>query len=318
MKQIFRSNWNRHIKSKSHTENIKLNEINKRTCENCGRIFTLICHLGSHKKVCTGTKKTNHIVDTDKDIRIKELENKCKMFEIEKQLLLLKKELENKDKLIEEKNMQINLIKDQNTYIKNENDYHKDLVNSAGQIVQSSMNTMTYLLKNYNTSPILESLKDYTVLYNYKNDEEFINNMLHYYEKGKIGQFLGDILLKHYKSDDPKKRPSRNTDTSRLTYINRLLINNQATWTRDNKGLKFTKILIDPFLDHILNINLKFINDCKHKLENDSDSDNSENILKKMEKSAMLVKNIKNRSVAKDINIYCAPQLYFDKNTLIK
>ena len=56
------------------------------------------------------------------------------------------------------------LLKNHIDFLEKENDYHKQLVVSAGNMIQSSMSTLNHLILNYDNAPILKPLDDYSIL----------------------------------------------------------------------------------------------------------------------------------------------------------
>lgn len=208
------------------------------------------------------------------------------------------------------KDMEIKLIREKLEILEKENEFHKQLVMSAGNIIQNSMSALKYLTSNYNNAPLLEPLKNYSII---EDKNELIDIIIFYYDKGKLHEYLGKYLLKHYKNKDPAKRANWSTDPSRLTYINRLLVNNNASWVVDKKGADMTDIIIEPFLKHIKKLAQEYINKFKEDIEN-NDNDDSTIILKKMQSLAEIINIINNDVLAKSINKYLAPHLYLDKN----
>ena len=63
---------------------------------------------------------------------------------------------------------------------------------------------------------------------------------------------MGDFIIKVYKKEKPSEQSIWNTDSSRLTYIIKDLINKKSSkWKIDKKGIKTKKFLIKPLLKHI-------------------------------------------------------------------
>lgn len=298
----FSSNWCRHNKSKIHIKksdksdnklyqaprsSLKLPDAleNKKIiefiCEYCGGKYSKQSNLTRHISICT--LKQNGSNET-----IKKLEMKNKFIKLKKENEMLKKE---------------------NMLLAKENEFHKQLVISAGNVIQSSMSTVNYLILNCNNAPLLEPLKDYSIL---EEKEKFISNIIYHYKENKIDQYLGNFLVKQYKTKDPAKRSNWNSDTSRLTYINRELVNNKPNWVIDKKGVKMTEIIIDPYVRYIKNLCQKKFDEIKKEFT--SDVDTTKNIFEKMTILTGIIQNINNKSLSNNINKYLAPHFYFDKN----
>lgn len=254
-------------------------------CNFCYNKFARFSSLTRHLKICAN----NNIIIQSSE-KIKQLEYENKFIKLEKENEMLKKE---------------------NMILSKENEFHKQLVISAGTLINSSMSTLNHLILNYNNAPILEPLKDYSFL---EDTDIFVNNLIYYYNDNKLEQYLGNFLIKLYKTKDPSKQSNWNSDTSRLTYINRELINNKPGWVIDKKGVKMTEIIINPFLNHI-----KMLSQHKiKKLEIEfNDNNDGKNIFLKMTTLTNIIQSINNKEMSKNINRYIAPHFYFDKNNVL-
>ncbi|ARF08403.1 hypothetical protein Catovirus_1_453 [Catovirus CTV1] len=316
-----RGNYYKHKKTKKHIE--KSNKLNvssnqeqsdnspkhpkdtpKFICRYCNNSFTRSYTLSCHYKICTFKKNSDDAERADKSNKIKILENKIKFIEKEKKLLVKQSEekIRSVEKISEDK---LRMLEKQNSLLEKENEYHKQLVISAGNMIQSSMSTLNHLILNYNNAPLLEPIKDYSVL---EDKNKFINSLVYYQKENKLNQYIGDFLLKHYKTENPKNRSNWNSDTSRLTYINRELVNNQPNWVIDKKGVKMTNIVIDPFLNYIKKILQEEFNFLKDNINVNDDT------IKKMFILSDILKNINDKTLSMDVNRYLAPHLYFEKN----
>lgn len=307
-----KGNYSRHKKSKKHLLNsnksnkIKINESNlnpiesnlnpndnlknnvknntsRYKCEICQVVYSTSSNLAKHRKRCNNNDN-NH----DENRIIKLLQDKLEFIE--------------------------NHWKKQFETLEKENEFHKQLVISAGNMIQTSMSTLNQLILNYNNAPILEPLKDYSIL---EEKDKFLNNIIYYYKENKLSEYLGNFLVKQYKTKDPKKRSNWNSDSARLTYINRELINNKPNWVIDKKGVKMTEIIIEPYLNYIKTM-------CQDKIMKlncdvqDMDENNLKNhSLDKMTSLNLVIKNINNKTLSKEINRYLAPHFYFDKNNVL-
>ena len=271
-------------------------------CEICGVYYSTASNLSKHRKRCIDNSNNNKIKQLEKNNELLKLENENKILlekinYLQKENILIKKEKEDKIQMLEK-----------------ENEYHKQLVVSAGNMIQSSMSTLNYLILNCNNAPLLEPLKDYSVL---EDKQKFIKNIIYYHGVNKLEQYLGNFLVKHYKSKDPKKQSNWNSDTSRLTYINRELVNNIPNWVIDKKGVKMTGIIIDPLLNYVKKISQEYIDQLKEKIQLKINNDEQKKIFGNMSSLGEIIKNINNKVISKGINQYLAPHFYFDKNNVL-
>ena len=340
-------NWSKHKKSKKHIKNgnkvsnidvqkngpsmctstqLRLtsttphfyNDSNKNNvikatykCTYCELAYTRQDNLIRHLKICN-----------EKDSKHKLLEEQFEKYKLERDLefknkeetLILKSEVEKLKAELEMMKKKEHLYENHIDTLKIENKFQKQLIESAGGMIKKSMNTMSYLLLNYNNAPPLEPLKDYSVL---EDKNKFIDNLTYYHSKNKLDEYLGDFLVKHYKTEDPKERSNWNSDTSRLTYINRELVNNKPNWVIDKKGVKMTELIIDPYMQYIKKIAIEKIAEMKDICDDDDDYDNKKYIFNKMTSLNEIIQNINNKILSKEINKYLAPHFYFDKNNLL-
>ena len=164
----------RHAQINTGVEIEGLDEIKKRSdlktfvCKKCNSKYSQAAGLSRHKKSCQGKinivekdnkKKDIKNIVTEKDNKDKDkiIELEKKLFEKELALMTTKiKSLEREKELLEQtKNDKIESLERLKTEAFNtlyaENEYHKKLINHSGNIVNNSMNTLTYLIKNHKT-----------------------------------------------------------------------------------------------------------------------------------------------------------------------
>ena len=148
-----------------------------------------------------------------------------------------------------------------------------------------------------------------------KDKEKFIEKLVYKHKEKILDDYLGKIIVRHYKKKDPAQQSIFNSDTTRLTYIIRELFSNKKIdWTVDKKGIKTTNYIIRPFLKHIVDLireyvnqktkidrknvdtealianfdNLKFANEILHSIEK---NELSESVLKKISPHFYFIKN---------------------------
>lgn len=261
---------------------------NKIICGYCDKSFTSRSNLNKHIINACKVKK----------LEDEKIQNQLKIMEIENKLIKEKLELSEKHCKTLEK----------------ENEYHKQLVNATGNLIQTSMSSLNYMITNFKDAPILESLEDYSI---FEEEKKFIDNIIYYYVKGKLAQYIGDFLILKYKSEDPKKRQTWSTDISRITYINRSLVNDVPSWVVDKKGLSIIQIVIKPFVEYIKVQSQKTIKRLQKEMEETGSNYKSKKILAQMEYLNNIIQEINNKVLEVDINKYLASHLYFDKNKYI-
>jgi len=263
------------------------NKIHK--CIYCAEIFSNSSSLTRHKKICP--EKDNN-------------EMKYK-HEIE----LLNAQVQKFSSLYEqEKQSKQNLEKD--------NKYLKTLVNSAGLIIKTSVSTLNYITTNYKDAPILKALNDYSAIEYEENNDEFnlMDTLILHHDNGTLDRYIGDFIIKTYKKEDPTQQSIWNSDSARLTYVIREIINKNPEWKTDKKGVSTKKYIIDPLLKYINKIVGEYICDnadlspysCEPRWKLKIQID-------KLNSAAKIRYNINNKFLVADVLKYIAPHFYLNK-----
>ena len=322
------SAWTHHKTSKKHLrilaelENIEKDKKNKEISEleRLKKDHEISMLKEKIKTIKKSEKQYEDRLKSQKDDyedRLKILQNK-----FEDQIRLLKDEYENRaksDKILYENQIEI---------LKIENNYHKQLINSAGGIIKKSVNTLSFLLTNYNDAPGLDKLSDYSIIS--KNMDYLIKDLVFYYKEKKLDKYFGDFLVRQYKKDKPELQALWSSDTDRLNYFIKELIDSnsdeleiennkkESQWTVDRKGLKMTKCIINPLLDYICKIATFYLK--KKDEENQNSNNEVDDIMENMQDMEIIGQinwNIKNGVLSNNINKYIAPYFYLDKNKAI-
>ena len=190
------------------------------SCDFCGSQFSRSSNLTRHKRICV-TRET-------------ELKRNSEIHEMEK----LKIEL--------------------NRY-KAESEYYKKLLDSYSNFAPRTINSLTYIMNNYDQAPHIKAIDVKTIEQFNVNDVEIVESLIYSYRHKKLHRFLGDIVLSVYKKNDPSKQSIWTTDTSRLTYIIReLLEQNYSNWIIDKKGVRTKEYLINPLMNNVKKLLLSY------------------------------------------------------------
>ena len=151
---------------------------------------------------------------------------------------------------------------------------------------------------------------------NYK--QKLIDWIIYNHNHKILHKYLGDFIIKVYKKEKPSEQSIWNTDSSRLTYIIKDLINNKSSkWKIDKKGVKTKKFLIKPLLNHIktmLDDNQKILLGMVEK----SKGLDIQSILDKVKSIIDIKSSIEDNILCDDILRYITPHFYFDKNKIQK
>jgi hypothetical protein len=321
-------------------------------CLYCENEYSNSSNLMRHKKICSKkgqieTKFNNELEKKETEIQqLKELYEKdtTQLKELyEKDTTQLKelyekdtthlKELYKKDtthlkELIKQEKQKSEEL---NKKSEKEIEHLKSLINKTGSIVKTSVSALSFVTENYANAPVLMKLPDYTYIRNPKidndndddddddddiDDEPFnlIETLIYHIKKGILQEYLGMIVVEAYKKDDPAKQAIWNSDSSRLTYIIRDIINKKPDWTVDKGGIKTAQQIIDPLLNFVRDEVSSFI-------EENSLPENvkvmSQYQLKKLAEKltycSQIIASIDNKTMSKLVLKYIAPYFYLAK-----
>jgi hypothetical protein len=152
---------------------------------------------------------------------LKRYEGKCvsrKLREQSNELKSLKEKLKEKDKTIEV------TTKQKDKY----HNYYKQLLEiSNNKLNTDNISAFHYITSYYNEADPLKEItyKDYKkardmmYLKNMPHDEQILEDIFVSYRNKKLHKMLGDIIIKLYRTDDPKKQSLWSTDGSRNKYV---------------------------------------------------------------------------------------------------
>ena len=206
-----------------------------------------------HKLREIESKEQNNNSQLTKNHEIELLKQKLEASENEKnmikeQLNEAKKQIEATSKQCEKQidavNKQVELVNKHVESLQLENQFQKQIINSAGGMIKKSMNTLSYLLLNYKDAPHIKELADYSIIC--KNIAELVKNLTYYHDKNKLDKYiakpragpLGDFIIRQYKREEPELQSIWSTDTDRLNYFICELMKEQKTQWVESKALK--------------------------------------------------------------------------------
>ena len=195
----------------------------------------------------------------------------------------------------------------------NDMDFLKSMVVNAGMIIKTSANTLSHVIQTYPNAPTLESLKllDYKTL---SKKHDLTTTLASYYKDGLLPKYLCNILVKYYKTSDPKNQSFWASDVSRLTFITRIESDNEdPQWVYDMKGNRVGKSIIDPMLQNTKTELLVYIDETPAKIAKLSVAEGQE--ITDVQKTAYkLLDDINNGSLKKQLLKEMSPFFYlYDK-----
>jgi hypothetical protein len=214
----------------------------------------------------------------------------------------------NNDRIL---NVKLDLITEENKLL-------KKMLTTAGTVAQTSTSTLNYLMKNYKSAPILKKLDDYSIMYDLDDKMHFIRDIIFYHKTKDLYRYLGNFIIDNYKKEDPKEQALWNSDSSRLTYIIKDMINKKEEWATDKKGVKTNEYIIEPMLKYIKDIMNEYVEEQQIKIKKETNVDNMISINQELFIVVNLITCIENQTLAFDIIRYIAPHFYLGAKEDIK
>ena len=73
----------------------------------------------------------------------------------------------------------------------------------AGGMVQKTVSALTYIVNTYDKAPVIKQITFEDVQKSTKiDDEKMISKIFYHYNRNKLGQYIGDIIVKIYKKKE--------------------------------------------------------------------------------------------------------------------
>lgn len=273
-------------------ENLSMHKLipynKKYVCKKCKFEFAHSQSLYNHKKFnrCKKTQK----FDNDKIVISKEEYNKLK---------------NTAEKLEREKDKILDLA--------NKN---ADATIITAKSANQSMRMMTYAIRNFADAPPVKLLEksDAMKLITHKKNSEFSieEHFVYNYAENLLHKFIGDMIIRSYKKENPEEQSMWATDTSRMSFIVMQILEDtgENEWVNDKSGLKIIKLIIKPVLEEIKHKMIKYINMCA-KEGNDNDG-NLKDCMEKMLNAKKIILEITKETLELEILKYIAPSFGLD------
>jgi len=143
--------------------------------------------------------------------------------------------------------------------------------------LDKSVDALTYLTQNRKKAPVLQQLTQEKAKEMLLYEKRLYDYLLYHNDEGTLDHYIGDIILKYIKKDDPDYQSVWSTDLARLTYLVRNLVEDEQVWQRDAKAVMFTKCVIMPIINYLKTYLCNCLankDDSDDDSESDNDSDN--------------------------------------------
>ncbi|AYV81342.1 MAG: zinc finger protein [Harvfovirus sp.] len=309
-------NYDKHLETDKHKSNVKLKNMKLNNCEFCQECFSSASGLSRHKNSCGIKVKLLNENETLKTEIIR-LQNEINLFndKFTAQNVLLNDKITAQNVLIKKlKQAKKNSDMERDNITKSYLEFavtNRPNVNISGP-VNVSTNAATFVQNNFLNTPIIHPFNDTKLLGD--NDLTIAEDAIYYHKKKKCNKYIGDVIIKVYKKDDPAIQSVWNTDSARLAYLVRELIGMQPGWSIDKEGIKTGQYLITPILTYINDVLAKYMKTQEKLIGGEDDVE----ILRKMSDASNLIKSIDDQSLIKETLKYLAPHFHLDQKSVTK
>lgn len=288
-KTNFKSNWNRHVKSKRHKakSHVKSNHRTAKSpvdtpCKNeppklieksehailpeqsdknlnqnihyicvfCRKILCNKSSLTRHEKICPKKTELDEINNLKMDLKLKELLLKHKEQLFEQKELNFKQELKYKEETFKKELRKKNkLLKEKDSKIENNDKYIKSLLSNLNKTGNNNINNINYIMINYNEAPAIKPINISKIKLLHYSHENILLLMQHCKAK-TLNELLVKTIVNEFKKENPKLQSIWSTDPSRNNFIIREKNNEgEIKWLIDKAGNKMATYTIKPAID---------------------------------------------------------------------
>lgn len=265
----------------------------KYVCQFCGNEIIRKSSYTRHMQTCP--ERNDQLV-----IYQKEIEN------LKKEIEFLKREKDINDRFIEE-------VEDHKDTLKKENDFHKGIIQETGTMAKTAYN---YVMKNYAHAPNLLEFKQFDLLEpELKEDENELadhalpENIIYLHSKKRLDAFIGQIIVSEYKKTDASKQSLWNTDSARLGYLVKEIVNKKSIWSIDKSAVKVIDKIITPILNFIDEEMREYANVLHNKIKKKF----KEQLWQDMDTLRSVQMNCHNGELAKLILKHITPHFHISK-----
>ena len=209
-----------------------------RICPNCNKVFN---------------KKSNyleHINPNRKFPCVKVVQNGGDQNEIN----------DLKEKIIETYKTQIEFLKKENEYLKDqlekERNRNKNSINITNN--HNTVYMVNYIMNNYTKSLPIEVKNDYLEILGEDSKEDLSKSIIVCNGLGRLYEYIGSYIVKKYKKVNAIDQNLFCTDVSRDNYILKMIEEvgdkNIIKWKKDKGGITFKNKIIKPMVDYICEV----------------------------------------------------------------
>jgi hypothetical protein len=335
--------FNKHLSTAKHITNIEnfnnyQNKL-KLHCPFCNKIFDTENNKINHYNVCEKNEQNvlvTKIKNENNNLKKKNKVLKNKNTTLTNSNKILKLKIKN---LINSNIEQIaNLSKEHINYIEKINNDHvnhiEDLKNDhtlhVEELYQTANKTLetiaklaiTEIRQKYPNAPLLERMNNEIVnqIMNdvfRKGDDDYkmCSRIIFFYKDKQLVNLISDAILSYYKKLDPKDQAFWNTDTARLNYIIKDIVDDKDSWVIDKFGVKMKNLVISPLGEELR----QYIFEHKNVLcKNIIDRNNTRQTIQKMQEDINvcfdIIFYVDEKKFEYNICKTMAPKMYYNNN----
>ena len=153
---------------------------------------------------------------------------------------------------------------------------HTEVMKGQTENATKSLSAIKYLAKHRTTAPPIAPLKgrELTKMIAYKGNKQYklTDIIVHNYKHKTLANFLGDMIVDKYKTDEPEDQSVWMSDLARLSFIIRELKDGNPEWVKDKSGTKLTKLIISPLMKKVKEMLIERVNELD-EINNESETD---------------------------------------------
>ncbi len=186
------------------------------------------------------------------------------------------------------------------------------------------MSTKTCVSTFMKDAPPIEHLSDTkSTLLLFHTSSKIEDDFIFYHDKKILHQFLGDIIVKEYKKNNPFVQSFWSTDTTRLTFVIKKIFEDESNskWIIDKNGTNLNTFIITPLVQKVKKILQSYIKICHKKcteIATDPLTRIDESITNNMLKANEIIQNINTKQISSEILKYISPYFNLDVSKIDK
>jgi len=199
-------------------------------------------------------------------------------------------------------------LKKMNDVLNNELRFNKNVTSNAGIIMSQAFK---FLNATYKNAPPIQPIKLEAIMEG-EEDITSVENFIFLYRKKRFVNFLGDIIVDQYKTENPEDQSIWSSDVARLNYIIREIIDKNPEWNTDKSGLKVRNIIVEPLTKKINDLIISYIKWKTDRILTSHEEEAIESV-EIFNTASEILAEIKNKTLEKEIMRNITPKFQMMK-----